>query len=283
VARRATVAVDGLTAFVSGAASGIGRAVAQRVSAHGCPVALVDQDQAGLNETAALLGRGSVLARVLDVRDREAQGAFAEEVAEWAPAPLGMIFNNAGVTTSQGVADGAIEDDDWVLNVNLRGVIHGTRAFLPILLRQGSGVIVNTSSVFGLIGVPRQSAYCTSKFAVRGFTEALRAELRDTGVSAVTVHPGGIKTNIARNARFHSDPRGEERTHAQAIRDFDAMARTTPERAAKVIHAGVKAGKSRILVGADAYVLDALVRIAPTRYADVLARLQDLAERRRRP
>jgi NADP-dependent 3-hydroxy acid dehydrogenase YdfG len=215
------------------------------------------------------------------VRDREAQTAFAREVAEWAPAPLGMVFNNAGVATSQPIADAVIEDDEWVLEINLGGVIHGTRAFLPILLAQGSGVVVNTSSVFGLIGVPTQSAYCTSKFAVRGFTESLRGELRGTGVRAVSVHPGGIKTNIARNARFHADPRGTPRTHEQAAGDFDALARTTPERAAEIIHRGVNAGKSRILVGPDAYVLDALVRLAPTRYADVVAWAIALGERRR--
>jgi NAD(P)-dependent dehydrogenase (short-subunit alcohol dehydrogenase family) len=233
-----------------------------------------------LGATAASLP-GPVLARTLDVRDREAQFAFAREVSEWAPAPLGMVFNNAGVATSQPVAGGVVEDDEWVLDINLSGVIHGTRAFLPILLSQGSGVIVNVSSVFGLIGVPHQSAYCTSKFAVRGFTEALRAELRDTGVRAVTVHPGGIKTNIARNARFHPSPGGVERTHGEAAQEFDRLARTTPERAAEIIHAGVNAGRSRILVGADARVIDAMVRLAPERYADVVARLIALGERRR--
>jgi short-subunit dehydrogenase len=150
-----------------------------------------------------------------------------------------------------------------------------------LLLRQGAGVIVNTSSVFGLIGVPRQSAYCASKFAVRGFTDALRGELRGTGVSAVAVHPGGIKTNIARNARFHIDPRGAERTHAQAVQDFEQIARTTPERAAQVIHEGVKAGKARILVGTDAYLIDALARVAPARYADLVSWLTARAERHR--
>jgi NAD(P)-dependent dehydrogenase (short-subunit alcohol dehydrogenase family) len=234
-----------------------------------------------LAETVASLSGRPVLSRVLDVRDREAQAAFAGEVAEWAPAPLGMVFNNAGVATAQSVAEAVVEDDDWVLGVNLFGVIHGTRAFLPLLLRQGAGVIVNTSSVFGLIGVPRQSAYCASKFAVRGFTDALRGELRGTGVSAVAVHPGGIKTNIARNARFHIDPRGAERTHAQAVQDFEQIARTTPERAAQVIHEGVKAGKARILVGTDAYLIDALARVAPARYADLVSWLTARAERHR--
>jgi NAD(P)-dependent dehydrogenase (short-subunit alcohol dehydrogenase family) len=271
--------VDGRTAYVSGAASGIGRAVAVRLARHGCPMALVDQDEAGLEETAALID-GPVLTRRLDVRDRQAQFAFAAEVADWAPAPLGMVFNNAGVATSQTVAESAVEDDEWVLAINLGGVINGVRAFLPILLAQDSGVIVNTSSVFGLVGMPAQSAYCASKFAVRGFTDSLRQELRGSGVDAVTVHPGGIKTNILRNARYHSHPTQPDLSHEEANRQFDAIAFTTPERAAKVIHDGVKRGRSRILVGPDAYVFDALARLAPTRYFDVIAALEPLAGRR---
>lgn len=223
-----------------------------------------------------------MLARTLDVRDRQAQMAFAAEVAEWAPAPLGMVFNNAGVTTAQGVAEGSVEDDGWVTEINFGGVVNGTRAFLPILLRQDSGVIVNTSSVFGLIGWPFQSAYCASKFAVRGFTESLRHELRGSGVRAVVVHPGGIKTNIVRNARYHADPLRRDLSQEDVVAQFEAIARTTPERAAEIIHRGVAAGKSRILVGPDAVFLDALVRLAPTRYFDVLARLEPLALRLRR-
>ena len=205
--------------------------------------------------------------------------AFAAEVAEWAPAPLGMVFNNAGVTTAQGVAEGSVEDDEWVTEINFGGVVNGTRAFLPLLLREGSGVIVNTSSVFGLMGWPFQSAYCASKFAVRGFTESLRHELRGSAVHAVAVHPGGIKTNIVRNARYHADPLRRDLSHEEVVAEFEAIAHTTPERAAEIIHRGVKAGKSRILVGPDAVFFDALVRLAPTRYFDVLARLEPLALR----
>lgn len=275
---RNPIPVDGRTAFVSGAASGIGRAVARRLADHGCPVAIADQDEPGLEQTVELIS-GPVLARALDVRDRQAQMAFAAEVAEWAPAPLGMVFNNAGVTTSQGVAEGSVEDDEWVNEINFGGVVNGIRAFLPILLRQDSGVIVNTSSVFGLMGWPLQSAYCASKFAVRGFTESLRHELRGSGVRTVTVHPGAIKTNIVRNARYHTDPLQRDLSHDDLIAEFEAIARTTPARAAEIIHRGVKAGKSRILVGPDAVVLDALVRLAPTRYFDVLARLEPLVTR----
>lgn len=273
------ITVDGRTAYISGAASGIGRAMAQRLSGHGCPVAIVDQDQAGLEQTADMLV-GPVLARHLDVRDRQAQMAFAAEVANWAPAPLGMVFNNAGVATSQSIAEAAVEDDEWVMEINFQGVVNGVRAFLPILLEQDSGVIVNTSSVFGLLGMPHQSAYCASKFAVRGFTDSLRQELRGSGVSAVTVHPGGVKTNIARNARYHAHPLEPDLSHDEASQRFEAMAMTTPERAAKIIHDGVRAGKSRILVGPDAYFLDALARLAPSRYFDLLALLEPLATRR---
>ena len=276
---RRSRSVDGRTAYVSGAASGIGRATAIRLARHGCPVALVDQDEAGLEETAALID-GPVLSRRLDVRDHQAQFAFAAEVADWAPAPIGMVFNNAGVATSQTVAESAVEDDEWVLAINLGGVINGVRAFLPILLAQDSGVIVNTSSVFGLVGMPAHSAYCASKFAVRGFTDSLRQELRGSGVDAVTVHPGGIKTNILRNARYHSHPTQPDLTHEAANRQFDAIAFTTPERAAQVIHDGVRRGRSRILVGPDAYAFDALARLAPTHYFDIIAALEPLAGRR---
>jgi NAD(P)-dependent dehydrogenase (short-subunit alcohol dehydrogenase family) len=281
-ARRPRVEVDGRTAFVSGAASGIGRAVAVRLADHGCPVAIADQDEAGLEQTAELI-RGPVLSRRLDVRDRQAQLAFAAEVAEWAPAPLGMVFNNAGVATSQTIADAAIEDDEWVQAINFGGVVNGTHAFLPILLRQGSGVIVNTSSVFGLVGFPSQSAYCASKFAVRGFTESLRHELRETGVRAICVHPGGVRTNIARNARYHDHPTRLDVTKEEAVKEFDQVARTTPERAAEVIHAGVKAGRGRILVGPDAHFFDVLARATPTHYFSVLAALDRAASLASRP
>jgi len=275
---RTRVQVDGRTAFVSGAGSGIGRAVAVRLAGHGCPVAIADQNEHSLRETAELIG-GPLLARRLDVRDRQAQLAFAAEVAHWSPAPLGMVFNNAGVATSQTVAEAAIEDDEWVHQINYGGVVNGTHAFLPILLQQGSGVIVNTSSVFGLVGIPGQSAYCASKFAVRGFTDSLRQELRGTGVRAVCVHPGGVKTNIARNARFHSHPTRPGVSREQAVEEFDRITMTTPERAAKVIHNGVKAGRSRILVGPDAYLFDFLARSLPTHYYSVLARLDAVLAR----
>jgi short-subunit dehydrogenase len=141
---------------------------------------------------------------------------------------------------------------------------------------------VNTSSVFGLVGKPYRTAYCASKFAVRGFTEALRQELSGTGVRAVTVHPGGVHTNIARNARIHGDPDGFGLTKEQLAARFDAIALTSPDKAAAVIHRGVERGKARILVGPDAYLFDALARIAHTHYRAVLARLQSRRRTRAR-
>ena len=262
--------VAGRTAVVTGAASGIGRGLAQRLSRAGCPVAIVDKDAEGLKATEASLA-GPSLTRVLDVADAAAQKDFAAEVRAWMPAPLGAVFNNAGVAVSSKVLDAVPEDDEWLHSINFWGVVHGTRAFLPILVEQNEGAIVNTSSVFGLVGMPNQSAYCAAKFAVRGFTDALRQELRGTGVSAVNVHPGGIKTNIARNARIRKDPEGLGRTRDQMADEFEAVARTTPDRAAEIIQRGVERGKARILVGADAYLFDWLSRLAPTRYYDLLS------------
>jgi NAD(P)-dependent dehydrogenase (short-subunit alcohol dehydrogenase family) len=271
--------ISGRTVVITGAASGIGRALAQRLSAHSCAVAIADIDERGLKETEASL-YGPALARVLDVRDASAQHDFAAEVRDWAPAPLGAVFNNAGVAVASSVLDAIPEDDDWLWEINFRGVVNGTRAFLPMLVAQDEGAIVNTSSVFGLVGMPTQSAYCSAKFAVRGFTDSLRQELRGTGVTAINVHPGGINTNIVRNARFHKDPAGLGRTHEQMAQEFAAITMTQPDKAAEIIHRGVEQGKARILVGPDAYLFDVLGRLAPTRYYDVLSRFESLLRRR---
>jgi NADP-dependent 3-hydroxy acid dehydrogenase YdfG len=266
--------------MISGAGSGIGRALAQRLSDAGCPVALADISEVGLKETEAML-RGPVLSRVLDVSDAAAQVEFAGQVRDWMPAPLGAAFNNAGVAVASTVLDGSPEDDDWLHRINFQGVVNGTRAFLPILVEQDSGVIVNTSSVFGLVGMPYNSAYCAAKFAVRGFTDSLRQELRGTGVSAINVHPGGITTNIARNARITGDPTGMGRTKDQLADEFEAITMTSPEKAATIIHKGIERGKARILVGPDAYVFDALARLAPTHYFDVIAPVIERQQKRR--
>jgi NAD(P)-dependent dehydrogenase (short-subunit alcohol dehydrogenase family) len=264
--------------MITGAASGIGRGLAQRLSRLGSPVAIADIDESGLKETAATLS-GRVLTRVLDVRDADDVHRFADEVRDWLPAPLAAVFNNAGVAVTSSVLDTVPSDDEWLWDINFHGVVNGTRAFLPLLVAQDSGAIVNTSSVFGLVGMPNQSAYCAAKFAVRGFTDSLRQELRGTGVRAVTVHPGGITTNIARNARIRKDPEGLGRTKEQMAAQFEAMTMTSPDKAAMIIHKGLERGRSRILVGPDAYVFDALARLMPTHYFDVLARVMRVRQK----
>jgi NADP-dependent 3-hydroxy acid dehydrogenase YdfG len=263
----------GQTVVITGAASGIGQALARRLSRQGCAVAIADVNEAGLAETAKSF-TSPHMARTVDVRDGSELAAFAAEVREWMPARLGAVFNNAGVAVNNTIATGVPEDDQWLLDINYHGVVNGTRAFLPILLEQRSGTIVNTSSVFGLVGVPFHAAYCSSKFAVRGYTEVLRHELTGSGVRAAAVHPGGIKTNIANNAVVRTDPEGRGRSQAQMAAEFNAGAITTPERAARVIHQGVDKGKSRILVGPDAFLIDILARVAPTRAAAALAFLE---------
>jgi NAD(P)-dependent dehydrogenase (short-subunit alcohol dehydrogenase family) len=212
------------------------------------------------------------------VRDRDAQFELAREVRGWSPAPLGAVFNNAGVTLSQTVAETSPEDFEWIVDINFWGVVHGTQAYLPWLLEQDSGAVVNTSSVFGLVAWPTHASYNATKFAVRGLTESLRHELRETGVTAVSVHPGGVATSIVRNARFHVDDRGG--TSQETLqRDFERVARLSPDRAAQIIVRGVERGNERIRVGADAVVTDLLQRIAPKRYFDVVKRLEPVLRR----
>lgn len=269
--------LTGSTVVITGAASGIGRALAQNLSARGCPVAICDWNEDGLADTADTLS-GPVLQKKLDVSDKNAFYGFAAEVKEWAPGKVGAVINNAGVTVSQMVADSSPEDDEWVFNVNYWGVVHGTTAFLPIFKDQGMGAIANVSSIFGLIGWPSQGTYCASKHAVRGYTEALRHELREEPISVHTIHPGGIATNIVRNARFHNDDRG--RTDRTELEDeFDKIAKTSPEKAAQTIIKGIEGGKAKILIGPDAMALAGLLRVAPVRYFDVIKRLEPIVRR----
>jgi short-subunit dehydrogenase len=236
-------------------------------------VALADVDAVGLADIAGLLP-GPVLTRVVDVADVDAVRGFADDVEAWRPGPLGAVINNAGVAVVSPVARADPDADAWLHAINFGGVVNGTRAFLPVLLRQRAGTVANLSSVFGLVGMPSQSAYCAAKFAVRGFTEALRHELRGTGVRAAVVHPGGVRTAIARNSRFSAAP-GEPGSmgpdREQFAAQFAAIAMTSPERAARIIVRGIEHGRARILVGPDAYALDALARVAPTHYFDVIA------------
>jgi NAD(P)-dependent dehydrogenase (short-subunit alcohol dehydrogenase family) len=262
-------------AVVTGAGSGIGRALAQVLDGRGYQLVLCDVNGPGLDETKALLSRPAS-GHVVDVADRAAVYAFAESAIA-AHGQVDLVINNAGVDLAQPLSTVSQEDFEWIFGINFWGVVHGTRAFLGPMLARGSGVVVNVSSVFGLIGWPMHGTYCASKFAVRGFTETLRHELVGTGVRAVCVHPGGIKTNIVKNSRFRNDVGVANRDEAAAF--FDRIARTSALEAAEVIVRGVEKGKQRILIGADAHLIDHVQRTLPESHYRVFAKFTPSRER----
>ena len=256
-------------AAITGAGSGIGRALALELGRDNCNLALSDLNEEGLGETVEQLrGVGvHVTSRRIDVADREAVHAWADQVvAEHGKANL--IFNNAGVALASTVESMSYGDFEWLMDINFWGVVHGTKAFLPHLKASGDGHIVNISSVFGLAGIPSQSAYNSAKFAVRGFTESLRQELdmMSCGVSASSVHPGGIKTGIARSSRIDSSIRDLGINDVDTREKFEKNFITSADKAARAILHGVQRNQRRILVGPDARVYDWMVRLLPSTY-----------------
>jgi NAD(P)-dependent dehydrogenase (short-subunit alcohol dehydrogenase family) len=265
----------GRVAAITGAGSGIGRALAQELAGRGAHLALCDIDEVGLAETVMLCeGLGvKVTSQRIDVAARDAVYAWADQVAA-DHGKVNLIFNNAGVALGATIDAMSYEDFEWLMNINFWGVVHGTKAFLPHLKSAGEGHIINLSSVFGLISVPTQSAYNAAKFGVRGFTDALRMELdiEGCGVSCTTVHPGGIKTNIARNARLDPSVAAMAGGTEKARREFDRMAMTSPERAARQILAAVERDQRRALIGHDAKLIDLIARLPAALYQRVLVR-----------
>ena len=274
--RTPRIDLAGKVVVITGAGSGIGRALAAELTRRGANVAISDWNADSVAETARMIeGRGTkVLTESFDVSDRTAFEAHAVRVfEEFGRADI--VINNAGVSLAAQVATMTYEDLEWVVNIDFWGVVHGTKAFLPHLLERGDGAIVNVSSVYGLFGVPTQSGYNAAKFAVRGFTEALQQEVADTDIVVTRVHPGGIKTNIVRNGRIREslDAGGDPEQMAQ---QFENAVRTTPERAAQIILNGLVKRKQRILIGPDAVMLDVLVRLLPVRYQRVMGLLNKL-------
>jgi butyryl-CoA dehydrogenase len=266
---------NGKVAAITGAGSGIGRALAQDLAGRGAHLALSDIDEVGLAETVGRCeGHGvKVTSQRVDVADRADVYAWADQVVA-DHGKVNLIFNNAGVGLGATIEAMSYDDFEWLMNINFWGVVHGTKAFLPHLKLAGEGHIVNMSSVFGLLSIPSQSAYNAAKFGVRGFTDALRMELEvdGGGVSCTTVHPGGIRTNIARNARMDPSVAALGGDPEKSVRDFEKIARTSPERAARQILVAVEQNRRRALIGPDAKVLDFISRLPAGLYQRVLVR-----------
>ena len=264
--------LDDKVVVITGAGSGIGRALALNLARRGSLLALSDVDETGLAETVAQAQKaGAIKARSdrLDVADRDAFARYALDVVQEF-GRVNVIINNAGVALAGDFTDLEYTDIDWIVGVNLWGVVHGTKEFLPHLIASGDGHVVNLSSLFGLVSMPGQSMYNATKYAVRGMTEALREEMLIAGhpVGVTAVHPGGIKTAIARNARVSAKESKEQTAH---LFD-DKLARMTPERAAEIIVNGILKNRARVLVGIDAHAVHHFAKLLGSRYQDVVAR-----------
>ncbi len=257
--------LHGKVAVVTGAGSGIGRALARELDRRGCRLALSDIDLTAVEKVAADCRQA--VAHQLDVADRAAVLAYADTVvAEF--GTVHVLVNNAGVALVADAEEQQFEDIDWLLGINLNGVISGTQAFLPHLIASGDGHLVNVSSVFGIIGFPGQSAYNAAKFGVRGYTEAIAMEMAINGrpVQVHTVHPGGIKTNIANAAR-------KVGADQDLVALFDRAATTSPEAAARIIARGIERGTRRIHVGWDSHLIHAVERVIGSGYIAGMARM----------
>ena len=260
------------TAIVTGAASGIGRGVAVSLAKRGCNLALADVDEAGLIETERMTASAGAKAsrHRLDVSDRQAVAAFPKEILG-AHAGVDLLVNNAGVALGGAFEEIAEEDFEWLFGINFWGVVRMTRAFLPLLRASDDARIVNISSVFGLIAPEGQTAYAASKFAVRGFSNALMNELEGSNVGVTVVHPGGVATAIADNARWPKS------TNPDAIAVKLAVAKRAltlpPERAGEIIVEGIERRAKRVLVGRDAKMIALVERLAPVNHLATLKRL----------
>jgi short-subunit dehydrogenase len=268
-------AIRGAAAAVTGAASGIGRALAIELAARGCDLALADRDEAGLATVAAEIGRANsqkVSVHRVDVSEVSQIADFAQAAIKTHPG-LNILVNNAGVALLGQFHEIDQAQMDWLMNINFWGVVHSTRAFLSHLATRNEAHIVNLSSIFGIVAPPGNTAYSAAKFAVRGFSESLRHELQlaASPVRISVVHPGGVLTNIVRNSRAGSLVTDNER-RAQTIERFDAIAQTTPKDAALRIIKGIEKNQPRILIGGDARFMDLVQRFRPATYWSVLAR-----------
>ena len=269
-------------AAITGAGSGMGQQLAVLLAKAGCHVSLSDVNEKGLAETVELVKPYNVR-----VTSKKVNVAKLEEVRTWAEetaqnhGSVNMIFNNAGVALGSTVEGSNYEDLEWIMGINYWGVVYGTKEFLPYLKKTGEGHIINTSSLFGLTAQPTQSAYNSTKFAVRGFTESLRQELdiENSGVSALSVHPGGIRTNIANDARMSDSIKSMGMNPEKSAKAFNKLLRMPAEEAAQQILDAVLKNKRRLLIGNDAKTLDLIQRVLPTGYQRITAMATKLSKR----
>lgn len=264
---------DNSVAVITGAASGIGRALAVRLAREKIAgIAVADVNENGLRETAAMIEKlgVAVSSHVVDVSRLEAIENFKDAVLQ-RHSRVTHLVNNAGVGVLGTFEQISLADFEWLMSINFWGVVYGCKVFLPVLRAQEKAHIVNVSSVFGLVAPPEQTAYCASKFAVRGFTESLRHELEATNVRVSCVHPGGIKTDIARNSRIGADTPPEYKT--QGVKFFDKVAQTSADEAADAIVRGIESANPRILIGRDAHVINYISRLFPKKYLRAIERI----------
>ena len=253
---------------ITGAASGMGRELARQLAEQGAVLAISDVNVDGLEETRAMIGAGNrILFDVLDVSDKQAVLDYPDKV-QAALGPADYVFNNAGLTRVGDVLNTPLESMEQIIDVNFWGVVRMTKVFLPQLL-QTKGAVTNNSSLFGLIAFKGQAHYCASKFAVRGFTETLALEMDGTGVGVCSVHPGGVQTNVARNAVVDYIPDGQSK--AEMDDDFDTLAITPIDKAVQIILAGTAKRKRRILIGKDAKIASFFQRLMPVKYHKILS------------
>lgn len=260
---------------MTGAGSGIGRALAGCLAREKMALALADADPSGLEETVRGLGPSSsgVSSHVVDVSDAGQVEQFSADVVR-RHGRVTLLINNAGVAIYGTIEELSLSEIDWLVRINFWGVVHGVKFFLPVLRREPHAHIVNVSSIYGIISPAGQSAYCASKFAVRGFTEVLMHELEGTSVGVSCVHPGGVRTAIARRARISAGVKDPTQRQL-AIAAFDRVSRTTPEAAAERIVAGIKRQEPRILIGSDAIQIDRMQRLMPVRYWRIMRKRYD--------
>ena len=263
--------LQGRTAVITGSAGGIGRAIAGSLARRGCHLALADIDDAALASAAAELAvhKVRISRHHLDVSDRAAIAAFPRQVTAEHPG-VDILVNNAGVALGGTFEQVTEADFDWLLSINFWGVVRMTRAFLPLLHMSEEARIVNISSIFGIIAPPGQTAYAASKFAVRGFSESLRHELSGTRIGVTVVHPGGVATSIAKNARVANSISEQEAAERQER--SKAFLRLPPEVAGETIVRGVENRQARVLVGSDAKRIAFIERLMPVGYWDLLGR-----------